>query len=77
MNIDGRIAFLFEFLGKVLKFTLILRPSLFEGQRSFLDFVVLMSMEILQIVFQTLTTILGVFQLSCVVLELPINKTRE
>jgi hypothetical protein len=73
MSVDGSIALAFQFLGQFLELSLIFAASLFQRQRPLFDLVVLVAMQVLEVVLQTLASILGIFQLGCVILKLTVR----
>ena len=70
VDVHSGITFFLKFLCQVFKLLLIFRTSLLKGERSLFDFVILMRMQVLQVVFEALTTILRILQLGNVVLKL-------
>ena len=70
MNVHSGITFFLKFLCQIFKLALIFRTSLFKGERSLFDFIILMRVQVLQVVFEALAAILRTFQLGGVILKL-------
>jgi hypothetical protein len=73
MNANGSIALAFQFLGQFLELTLIFATSLFQRYSPLFDLIVLVAMQVLEVVLQTLTSVLRIFQLGGVILKLTVS----
>jgi hypothetical protein len=76
VDFDGGFALERKFLGQILQFALILRPGLLKRHGTFLYLHILMTVEVLQIMFQALATILCTLQLRSSILKLIISKVQ-